>query len=221
RTELSNARSDRIALTRTRAEVEHALAVLLGRAPAELTIAAEPTVFRPVTIPPGVPSTLLERRPDIAAAERAMAAANARIGVARAAYFPRLSLTGLLGFESGELGGRFRSASRTWALGPLVGTMLSMTVFDGGRREAIEASAAAEYDRAVADYRQTVLNALREVEDQLSGLRILAEQAREEMRALEAARRAAQLSSMRYREGYVSYFEVIDAERQVLAAQRA
>jgi len=221
RTELSNARSDRIALTRTRAEVEHALAVLLGRAPAELTIAAEPTVFRPVTIPPGVPSTLLERRPDIAAAERAMAAANARIGVARAAYFPRLSLTGLLGFESGELGDLFRSASRTWALGPLVGTMLSMTVFDGGRREAIEASAAAEYDRAVADYRQTVLNALREVEDQLSGLRILAEQAREEMRALEAARRAAQLSSMRYREGYVSYFEVIDAERQVLAAQRA
>lgn len=221
RTELSNARSDRIALTRTRAEIEHALAVLLGRAPAQLTIEREPVVFRPIAIPPGLPSELLERRPDIAAAERAMAAANARIGVARAAYYPRLSLSGLLGFESGELGDLFRSASRTWALGPLVGTMLSMTIFDGGRREAIEASTAADYDRTVADYRQTVLTALREVEDSLSALRILAEQSREEARAVESARRAAQLSSTRYREGYVSYFEVIDAGRQVLAAQRA
>ncbi len=221
RTELSNARSDRIALTRTRAEIEHALAVLLGMAPAQLTIEAEPIVFRPVAIPPGVPSALLERRADIAAAERAMASANARIGVTRAAYFPRLSLTGLLGFESGELGDLFRSASRTWALGPLVGTMLSMTIFDGGRREAVETGAAADYDRAVADYRQTVLTALREVEDNLSALRILAEQSREESRSVESARRAAQLSSTRYREGYVSYFEVIDAERQVLAAQRA
>jgi len=221
RTELSNARSDRIALTRTRAEIEHALAVLLGMAPSQLTIEPEPIVFRPIVIPPGVPSALLERRPDIAAAERAMAAANARIGVARAAYFPRLSLTGLLGVESGDLGDLFHSASRTWALGPLVGTMLSMTIFDGGRRKAIEAGAAAEYDRTVADYRQTVLTALREVEDNLSALRILAEQAREESRSVESARRAAQLSSTRYREGYVSYFEVIDAERQVLAAQRA
>ncbi len=221
RTELSNARSDRIALTRTRAEIEHALAVLLGRAPAQLTIGREPVVFRPIAIPPGLPSELLERRPDIAAAERAMASANARIGVARAAYYPRLSLSGLLGFESGELGDLFRSASRTWALGPLVGTMLSMTIFDGGRREAIEASTAADYDRTVADYRQTVLTALREVEDNLSALRILAEQSREEARSVDSAQRAAQLSSTRYREGYVSYFEVIDAERQVLAAQRA
>ncbi len=220
-TELSVARSERIALTRSRAEIEHALAVLLGQAPAEFSLEPQPIAFRPIAIPPGLPSALLERRPDIAAAERAMAAANARIGVARAAYFPRLSLTGLLGFESGELGDLFRSASRTWALGPLVGTALSMTLFDGGRRKAIEAGAAAAYDETVAGYRETVLTALREVEDNLSGLRILAEQSREQARSVDAARRAAQLSTTRYRAGYVNYFEVIDAERQVLATQRA
>lgn len=221
RTELSVARAERIALSRARAQIEHALAVLVGKAPAELTVAPESIVFRPIDIPAGVPSTLLERRPDVAAAERAVAAANARIGVARAAYFPRLSLTGLLGFESGDLGDLFRSASRTWALGPLVGTALSLTIFDGGRRKAIEAGAAAAYDEIVADYRQTVLTALREVEDSLAGLRTLARQSQELARSVQSAQRAAQLSSTRYRAGYVNYFEVIDAERQVLGAQRA
>ncbi|NLD67397.1 MAG: efflux transporter outer membrane subunit [Limnobacter sp.] len=221
RTELSVARADSIALSRLRADTEHALAVLVGRAPSELRIAPRPIVFRPIAIPVGLPSSLLERRPDIAAAERAMAAANARIGVARSAYFPRLTLTGLLGFESNDFGDLLRSSSRTWAVGPLVGTMLSMTVFDGGRRRAIEAGAAAAYDETVANYRQTVLVALREVEDGLSALRLLAEQSREQARAVEAASRAAELSRVRYRAGLVSYFEVIDAERQVLAAQRA
>lgn len=221
RTELSVARADRVALSRSRAQIEHALAVLVGKAPFELALTPEPIVFRPIDIPVGVPSALLERRPDIAAAERAVGAANARIGVARAAYFPRLSLTGLLGFESGDLGDLFRSASRTWALGPLVGTALSVTVFDGGRRKAIEAGAAAAYDEVVAGYRQTVLTALREVEDSLSDLRTLAQQSEELARSVESARRAAALSSTRYRAGYVNYFEVIDAERQVLAAQRA
>jgi multidrug efflux system outer membrane protein len=221
RTELSVARAERIALLRSRAEIEHGLAVLTGKAPSELTLEPRPVSFRPIAIPAGVPSTLLERRHDIAAAERAMAAANARIGVARAAWFPRLSLTGLLGFESGSLGELFRSASRTWALGPLVGTALSMTIFDGGRRRATEAGAAAVHDETVANYRQTVLGALREVEDNLSALRFLAQQAQENGRSVESARRAADLSSTRYRAGYVGYLEVIDAERQVLATQRA
>jgi multidrug efflux system outer membrane protein len=221
RTELSVARAESIALSRTRAEIEHALAVLVGLAPSELSVARQAISFQPIAIPAGLPSTLLERRHDIAAAERAVAAANARLGIARAAWFPNLSLTGLLGFESNDLGDLFRSASRTWALGPLVGTALSATVFDGGRREAVEAGADALYDETVANYRQTVLEALREVEDSLAGLRILARQSKENARSVEAARRAAELSNKRYRAGYVNYFEVIDAERQVLATERA
>jgi multidrug efflux system outer membrane protein len=149
-----------------------------------------------------------------------MAAANARIGEARAAYFPRLTLTGALGFESGDIGDLFRWSSRTWALGPLAGTMLTMPIFDGGRNKALEASARAQYDESVADYQQSVLIAFREVEDNLAGMRILAEQSREQAKAIESARRAAQLSSTRYRNGFVNYLEVIDAERSVLSTQR-
>jgi multidrug efflux system outer membrane protein len=195
--------------------------VLVGKAPAELDMAAQPLAFAPIAIPAGLPSQLLERRPDIAAAERAMAAANARIGVARAAWFPRLTLSGLFGFESADLGDLFRSSSRTWALGPIAGTALAMTVLDGGRRKANEEGAHAAFDETAANYRQSVLTALREVEDALSGLRILAQQAAEQANSIEAAQRAAQLSSARYRAGYVNYLEVIDAERQVLATQRA
>lgn len=220
RTELAVARSDGVALTRRRAEHEHALATLAGAAPARLALPARPLAFQPVMIPAGVPSQLLERRPDIAAAERAMAAANARIGVARAAWFPRLTLTGLLGLESADFGDLARSASRTWALGPLAGTALALTVFDGGRRRANEQSALAAYDEAAAGYRERVLAALREVEDGLSGLRILARQADEQAGAVASAQRAADLSGARYRAGYVNYLEVIDAERQVLASRR-
>lgn len=221
RTELATTRAERVALTRQRAEFEHALAVLVGKAPAELDLAAQSLVFAPIAIPPGLPSQLLERRPDVAAAEQAMAAANARIGIARAAWFPRLTLTGLLGLEAGNSGDLFRASSRTWALGPLIGTELAMTVFDGGRRQATEQGARAAFDETAADYRQTVLVALREAEDALSGLRILAQQAREEVEAIEASQRAAAISSARYRAGYVNYLEVIDAERQVLTTQRA
>ena len=221
KTELSSARADRLALSKRRAEIEHALAVLIGKAPSELNLQPQPLAFQPVMIPAGLPSALLERRPDIAAAERAMAAANARIGIARAAYFPRLSLTGLLGLESADLGDLFRSSSRTWALGPLAGTVLSMTLFDGGRRSANEAGAVAAYDEAAAEYRNSVLVAFREVEDALSGLRLLAQQASEHAQAVQSAQRAASLSNTRYRAGHVAYFEVIDAERQVLASQRS
>jgi multidrug efflux system outer membrane protein len=221
KTELAVARSEGVALTRRRAELEHALAVLAGSAPAQLSLPPQPLAFRAVAIPAGLPSQLLERRPDIAAAERAMAAANARIGIARAAWFPRLTLTGLLGLESADLGDLARSASRTWALGPLAGTALAVTLFDGGRRRANEDAALAGYDEAAAAYRQQVLLALREVEDGLSGLRILARQAEEQGHAVASAQRAADLSGTRYSAGYVNYLEVIDAERQVLASRRA
>ena len=221
RTELSVTRAERLALVQARAESEHALAVLLGEAPSALSLPAAPLAFEPVAIPAGLPSALLERRPDIAAAERALAAANARIGIARAAKFPQLSLTGALGFESADLSDLFRWSSRTWLLGPLFGTALSVPLFDGGRNAALEAGARARYEEAVADYRQGVLLAFREVEDSLSGLRLLAEQSREQTLAIDSARRAAQLSGTRYKAGYVNYLEVIDAERSVLGAQRA
>jgi len=228
RTELAVARAEMLVLVQRRSAVEHALAVLVGRAPAELDRLLPPPaadegtpVFEPVQIPPGLPSELLERRPDVAAAERAMAAANARIGVAQTAWFPRLSITALLGFEAERAGDLFTGASRTWALGPLAGTALAATLFDGGRREADRARALAAYDEAAATYRQTVLGALREVEDALAALRLLAQQAAEHAQAVSASERAARLSALRYRAGQVSYFEVIDAERQVLAARRA
>jgi outer membrane protein, multidrug efflux system len=221
RTELSVTRSEAIGLARRRAELEHALAVLVGKTPSELSLARSPLVFEPVAIPAGLPSALLERRPDIAAAERAMAAANARVGIARAAYFPRLTLTGARDAESGELGDLLRWSSRSWALGPLAGTLLSMPLFDGGRNQAQEAAARASYDEAVAQYRQSVLLALREVEDQLAGLRILADQSSEQSKSIEAAQRTAQLSNTRYRNGFVNHLELIDAERSVLATQRA
>lgn len=221
RTELSVTRAEAIGLTRRRAELEHALAVLIGKAPAELSLQRAPLAFEAVAIPAGLPSELLERRPDVAAAERAMAAANARIGAARAAYFPRLTLTGALGLESGELGDLLRWSSRTWALGPLAGTLLAMPLFDGGRNRAQEAAARAQYDEAVAEYRQSVLIALREVEDQLAGLRILAEQAAQQAESIAASRRTARLSNTRYRNGFVNHLELIDAERSVLATQRA
>lgn len=221
RTELASTRAERVALQRRRAELEHALAVLLGKAPSELSVPHAPLQFAPLHIPAGLPSTLLERRPDIAAAERAMAAANARIGVARAAWFPRLTLTGLLGLESADAGDLLRGASRTWALGPLAGTALAMTVFDGGRRLADEAAALAAFDEAAASYRLTVLGALREVEDGIAAVRTLAQQSAEFAQARQSALRAAELSARRHRAGHVSHLEVIDAERQVLAAQRS
>lgn len=170
--ELATARSDAMTVQRLRATSEHSLAVLLGKAPAEFSMAADP--LKPVTlrIPPGLPSSLLERRPDIAAAERAMAAANARVGVAKAAFFPSLTLTGAGGFESATIGDLFKWSSRAFLLGPLAGTSLNIPIFDGGRRKGNLANARAVYDEDVANYRQQVLTAFREVEDNLSDMRI-------------------------------------------------
>jgi multidrug efflux system outer membrane protein len=220
RTELAAAQSDAHGIARRRAAAEHALAILLGKPPAEFSFPAQPLGRIAVSVPAGLPSALLERRPDIAAAERAMAAANARIGSARAAFFPRLTLTGALGYESAELGDLFQWSSRTFLLGPLVGGMLSLPIFDGGRRQAELDRTRAVYEEDVARYRQTVLGAFREVEDGLANLRILAEQTRAQDEAVAAAEHAARLSQLQYREGAASYFEVIDADRSVLQQRR-
>lgn len=217
----TRARSDAMTVQRLRAASEHSLAVLLGKTPAEFRMAANP--LKPVTIriPPGLPSSLLERRPDIAAAERSMAAANARIGVAKAAFFLSLTLTGSGGFESATLGDLFNWSSCTFLLGPFAGTVLNLPIFDGERRKGNLANARAVYEEDVADYRQQVLVAFREVEDNLSDLRILEDQTTTQDDAVKSSVRAAQLSRTQYTEGAVNYLDVIDAERTVLQAQRA
>ena len=219
--ELATAQSDALAVARLRAASEHSLAILLGKAPAQFTFAPSPLTPVAVRIPAGLPSALLERRPDIAAAERGMAAANARIGVAKAAFFPSLSLTGAGGFEAATLGDLFNWSSRTFLLGPVVGGLLSMPIFDGGARSGNLSRARARYEEDVANYRQQVLVAFQEVEDNLSNLRLLAAQTRAQNEAVTASNRAAQLSRMQYQEGSIAYLDVIDAERTVLQARRS
>ncbi len=221
KSELATAKSDEMTVQRLRAASEHSLAVLLGKAPAEFTMAANPLTPVDVRIPPGLPSSLLERRPDVAAAERAMSAANSRIGVAKSAYFPSLSLTGTGGFESATPGDLFKWSSRAFLLGPLAGTALTVPIFDGGRRKGNLANARAVYEEDVANYRQQVLVAFREVEDNLSDLRILEDQTQMQAEAVSSSTRAAQLSRTQYNEGAVNYLDVIDAERSVLQARRA
>jgi multidrug efflux system outer membrane protein len=221
KSELASAQAESYGIARQRANAEHALAILLGKTPAEFAFAPQPLKRLSLTIPAGLPSELLERRPDIAAAERAMAAANSRVGAAKAAWFPQLNLTGSLGYESNKLGDLFNWSSRTFLLGPLVGTALSMPLFDGGRRTAAIDRSRAVYEEDVAAYRQSVLNAFREVEDNLANLRILNDQTLAQDTAVQASSRAARLSHVQYREGSVSYFDVIDADRTVLQQQRS
>lgn len=217
--ELASARSDAMTAQRLRANTEHALAVLLGKAPADFSFAPSP--LRPVVlrIPAGLPAALLERRPDVSAAERAMAAANARIGVARAAYFPAIVLTGTGGYEAESLGNVFKWSSRTFLLGPLVGTAVNLPLFDGGARKGNLEGAKARYEESVADYRGQVLLAFREVEDSLAALRILETQTTVQGDAVNAASRAFGLSKTQYEDGSVAYLYVLDAERFVLGAR--
>lgn len=216
---LESARADALGVARQRAAAEHSLAVLLGKAPAEFTFEAMPLAPVAVKVPAGLPSALLERRPDIAAAERAMSAANARVGLAKSAFFPKLDLTAGFGYESATLGNLFHWSTRTFLLGPLVGTALSVPLLDGGRREAALDGAQASLDEDVAQYRQQVLVAFREVEDSLADLRLLNVQTAAQTSAVTAAQRAGRLSQIQYDEGQVSYLEVIDAQRQILQAR--
>ena len=220
RTELETTRSAAIELERQRARLEHALAVLLGRAPAAFRLPLAPLVDALPLIPAGLPSTLLERRPDIAAASRAMAAANARIGVAKAAFFPVLNLTAQGGYESDELSELFEWSSRTWALGPLFGTVLTLPIFDGGRNRANLERSYGALEEAVAGYRQQVLVAFAEVEDSLVDVRTLDAQADATRAAAVHASRALAIARSRYRSGATGYLDVIDAERSLLAIQR-
>lgn len=219
-TELETTRSEAIALERRRGELEHALAVLVGEVPARFDLSVQPMRVAVPRVPAGLPSQLLERRPDVAAAERTLAAANARIGVARGAFFPVLELTASGGYESGSLSNLFDWSSRTWLLGPLAGTMLNLPIFTGGRNSANLDRAWAEYDEAVALYRHTVLNAFADVEDALVALRVLGAQAIANANAVEAARRATAIAEARYRAGAVNFLEVIDAQRSQLAIER-
>jgi len=219
RNELASARADAVGVARQRAASEHSLAILLGKPPADFSFAEAPLVPVTVRVPAGLPSALLERRPDIAAAERAMQAANARVGLAKSAFFPKLDITGAFGFESATLGDLFMWSSRAFILGPFAGTALTLPIFDGGRRKANLAQARSKYDEDVAQYRQQVLVAFREVEDNLADLRLLDDQMREQNNAVDASQRAAHLSRTQYTEGAVSYLDVIDGERQVLLSQ--
>lgn len=216
RTEVASTESQALALDRTRAQYEHALATLLGELPSGFALAELEWNGALPQIPAGVPSTVLARRPDVAAAQRTMQAAQTRVGVARAAWFPDLSLTASGGFASSELSDLFKWSARAWG----VGALLSLPVFDGGRRDAGIQNATAQWDAAAAGYREQVLVAFRDVEDQLSALSLLSDQAKAQAQAVEWAGRATLLSTSRYRNGYVSQLELLDARRSELANQR-
>lgn len=215
-TQLEAARVSAIDLGVARAEFEHAIAILTGKAPVDVTVPPAPIHFAPPVVPVGIPSELLERRPDIAAAERRVAAANADIGVATAAYFPTLSLNASGGFASTTLGSLFSLPNRFWSLGP----QLLGTIFDGGRRRAGVQQAEANYDATVAAYRESVLEAFQGVEDNLAALRILADEARQQDAATAASERALTISRNRYAAGIATYLEVIVAQSAAYSNQR-
>ena len=216
-TQLENTRTQAIDVLILRAQNEHAIATLIGQPAPAFNIPASAWNSPPPDIPPGLPSDLLERRPDIAAAERRVAAANAQVGVARAAYFPIFTLTGTGGFES--------TAITTLIQGPsgflTVGAAAAVTAFDGGRRRAVSEQARAAYDQSVANYRQSVLTAFQEVEDNLAVLRILDDEAKAQQAAVAAAEHSLELSTNRYKGGVVSYLEVTTAQSTALADERA
>jgi NodT family efflux transporter outer membrane factor (OMF) lipoprotein len=207
-TQLAAARAQSVQMNIARAQDEHAIAMLTGQPPASLAIGASKIDGPPPPIPVAVPSQLLERRPDIAATERQVAAANANIGIAETAYYPTLTLSATPGLLSTGLANLFTYASRYWSAGP----SLSQTLFDFGRRGATLESAQAAYDATVAAYRQTVLSAFQEVEDDLSNLRYLAEEAVREQEAVVAAQDALSLETARYRAGTDSYLNVITTQ---------
>jgi outer membrane protein, multidrug efflux system len=215
-TELAATESEAWALDRRRAELEHALAVLVGDGPSNFSLPEREWSTALPRIPAGVPATVLARRPDVSAAQAGILAAQARVGVAKAAWFPNISLTAAGGYASPEIGDLFKWSTRAWG----VGALLSLPIFDGGRREAGVQGAQAQLDEAAAAYRGQVLVAFREVEDQLSALRLLGGQAQAQARAVNFATRATVLSESRYRNGLDSQLELLDARRSELRNRR-
>ena len=199
-----------------RGQLEHAIALLVGDAPANFSIERKPLVLGMPQIPVGLPSELLERRPDVASAERNVAAANARIGVAKAAYFPAITLNGAVGYRTTNIADIFALPSRFWS----IGGSIAQAVFDAGLRKAQTAQAIAAYDEQVANYRQTVLTGFQEVEDNLVALRVLEDEARLQDEVVQAARQAVELTTNQYRAGVVSYLNVIQAQATQLANER-
>jgi len=219
RTELATARAEAIGLQRQRQNAEHALAVLLGRPAADFNASAAPLLDGVVmpTIPAGLPSSLLQRRPDIAAAQQAMEASNARIGVARAAMFPALTLGAGGGGAGGAVSDIFAMSGRSWFLG----AMLAMPLLDGGRNKANVARAEAVLEESVGAWRHGVLTAFAEVEDNLGGLRILDGQSAEVEEALKSARRSVDLARKLHDAGRSSYLDLLDAQRNLAAVERS
>jgi NodT family efflux transporter outer membrane factor (OMF) lipoprotein len=216
-TQLASTRAEVAALRAERARFEHAIAVLVGKAPAEFALPEAPWTMGVPAVPLGLPSTLLERRPDIAAAEREVAAANAQIGIERSAFYPSLTLGSSLGAGGSRIGDLFSASGALWSLG----VSLAQTVFDAGATRARVAGAEAARDAAVARYRQTVLGAFQSVEDQLSTARSLAEQGELRRQASNAADLIEQQMLNRYRAGQVSYTEVVTAQASALSARRS
>lgn len=199
-----------------RAAFEHAIAVLIGQPPAAFKIDPAPLDLEPPAIPVGVPSQLLERRPDIAAAERRVAEANERIGIAQAAFYPTVTLSAAVGLAGSSLLNWFTWPSRFWAVGP----SMAETLFDAGRRRAVSEASTAGYDATVAGYRQTTLTAFQQVEDNLSALRILEEESRQQRQAVEDAHEALRIFNNRYKGGVDNYLQVITAQTAALQNER-
>jgi NodT family efflux transporter outer membrane factor (OMF) lipoprotein len=216
-TQLKTTQSQLIDVGVQRAQLEHAIAVLIGKPPAEFHIEPQNGLPKLPSVPPGLPSALLERRPDIAGAERLMAAANAEIGVAQAAFFPALTLSSTGGFQNSSFSQLLTVPNRFWS----VGASLAETVFDAGARSAQKASAIANYDRSVASYRQTVLSAFQEIEDNLASLRQLAEEAIVQQAATESADKALTLTQNQYQAGTVSYLNVVTSQATALNAEES
>ena len=215
--QLASVEAQRVETEVPRAQLQHAIALLIGRPPAALAIAPGVLPPLPAQVPLALPSTLLERRPDIAAAERRVAAANAQVGVATAAWFPSLTLSGAAGFRSTDLSTWITAPARYWSLGP----SFALTLFDAGRRSAVIEQNAAIYDQRVAQYRQAVLAALVEVEDNLVALRVLADEAAAQARAVELARQTLQITLNQYKAGLVGFSNVVTAQTSLLSAEQA
>jgi len=211
-TELASAQADYVGLDLSRAQLENALGVLCGQTSSSFSLAETVRFYQPPAIPIGLPADLLERRPDVAESERTMAAVSEGIGIAKAAYFPAIQLTGAAGTESVDLQNVFNWENRMWSIGPNI----SLPVFEAGRIRAGVQRAQAAYQEAVAQYRSQVLVAFHEVEDGLIGLRLLKAQFEAQMRAVDGAKKGADLSRARYKEGLASYFEVVLADRTML-----
>ena len=216
-TQLKTTQASALDLGVQRAQLEHAIALLTGKPASTFTLAAAQLTALPPALPAGLPSELLERRPDIAAAERRMAAANAQIGVAKAAYYPSLKLSASGGFQSSSLSNLLSLPSRFWSVGP----DLAQALFDGGLRRAQTDQAIAAYDANVAGYRQTVLTAFKEVEDNLAALRILEEEAAIQDEAVQNARQSVLLTTNQYKAGIVSYLNVVLVHATALLNERA